>query len=348
MKHNGLMEALRTIGITLQKSRLECLSMLMLGMVEARTVNLKVVVGEVQSWAKEASVYRRAQRFFAEIELDGLLFTRLIVRLLAKERYVLCIDRTNWQLGCLNINILMVAVADDGLAIPLAFDLLNKAGNSNTLERTTLLEQVLQVIKAEQIEVLLADREFIGQAWFKFLCKQSIPFAIRIRENSLADEWFRLSCFFNTLGVADSKSLHHRYTICGSKLAVAATRSEDGQLVIIVSNRKPTWALKTYALRWQIESLFKALKSSGFKLEDTHLNDIDRLSTLVAVVSLAFFWALKVGHWLHQKQAIRLKSHGRRETSIFRLGFDFIRRAVTNLALDKQPLDATFRVLSCT
>ncbi len=195
MKHTGLVEALLAVSLGLHKSRLECLSMLMLGMVEASTVNLKTVVGTVQSQAQEDSVYRRTQRFFAELELDGLLFTKVMVKLLAKTRYTLCLDRTNWQFGVFDINILMVAVADQGIAIPLAFVLLERRGNSNTLERTQLLEQVLEVIKPEQIEVLLADREFIGQNWFTFLSDKNIPFAIRIRENSLADEWFRLSAF---------------------------------------------------------------------------------------------------------------------------------------------------------
>ena len=73
-----------------------------------------------------------------------------MVSLLAKTRYTLCLDRTNWQFGVFNINILMVAVADEGIAIPLAFVSLEKRGNSNTLERTQLLEQVLEVIKPEQ------------------------------------------------------------------------------------------------------------------------------------------------------------------------------------------------------
>ena len=348
MKHTGLVEALRAVGTGLHKSRLECLSMLMLGLVEAKTVNLKTVVGTMQSWAQEDSVYRRAQRFFAQIELDGVLFTRVMVSLLAKTRYTLCLDRTNWQFGVFNINILMVAVADEGIAIPLAFVLLEKRGSSNTLERTRLMEQVLKVIRPAQIEVLLADREFIGQDWFTFLSDKNIPFAIRIRENSLADEWFRLSAFFPHLKKAQKKCLHHRYKIYGCNLSVAATKSADNGLVIIVSNRKPAWALSTYAKRWQIESLFKALKSSGFGLEDTHLKDISRMTTLVAIVSLAFLWALKVGHWLHKQRPIRLKSHGRREKSMFRLGLDFIRRAVANLALDDRPLLSTFGLLSCT
>lgn len=43
-----------------------------------------------------------------------------------------------------------------------------------------------------------------------------------------------------------------------------------------------------------------------------------------------------------------VKSHGRREVSIFRLGLDFIRRALSNFALDPKPLRDTFRLLSCT
>ncbi len=256
MKHTGLVEALKEAGVNMHRSRLTFLSMLMLGIVEARTVNLKSVVGTVQSWAREASVYRRAQRFFAELELDETLFTHFMVKLLDKQRYTLCVDRTNWKFGSFNINILMIAIADEGIAIPLAFVLLSKRGNSNTLERTELLEQVLKVIKPERIEVLLADREFIGQDWFGFLVDHNIPFAIRIRENSLADNWFRLAAFFQQLEPLQTRSLHHRYKICGCELAVAATRSCDQQLVIIVTNRSPKEALSAYARRWREASLF--------------------------------------------------------------------------------------------
>lgn len=348
MKHSGLAKALKEVGVNLHQSRLNFLSMLLMGIVEARTVNLKTVVGTMQSWSQQASVYRRAQRFFAELELDETLFTSLMVGLLARERYTLCVDRTNWKFGRFDINILMIAVADEGVAIPLAFVLLTKRDNSNTLERTGLLEQVLQVIEAERIEVLLADREFIGQDRFEFLIDQNIPFAIRMRENSLADGWFRLSAFFQPLKPTQTRSLHHRYRICGCDLSVAATRSPDQELVIIVTNRQPSEALAIYAHRWQLESLFKALKSSGFNLEDTHLKDIERLSALIAVVSLAFLWALRVGHWQHRVKPIRIKPHGRREVSVFRLGLDFIRRAIANLALDTKPLDDAFRLLSCT
>ncbi len=243
---------------------------------------------------------------------------------------------------------MMIAVADKGIAIPLAFVLLAKQGNSNTLERTDLLEQVLKVIKPQQIKVLLADREFIGQDWFQFLIDKKVPFAIRVKKNGLLAGWIRLSFFFFELEPSQRKALKHRFVIYGCELAVAATHSVDSDRVIIVTNRKAIWALDQYVLRWEIESLFKALKSSGFKLEDSHLKDLERFCILIAIVSLSFLWTLKVGHWLHKRKPIRLKTHGRREKSFFRLGLDFIRRAITNLAFDSRPLNRAFKRLSCT
>ena len=32
--------------------------------------------------------------------------------------------------------------------------------------------------------MLLADREFVGEAWFRFLIEENIPFIIRVKKNS--------------------------------------------------------------------------------------------------------------------------------------------------------------------
>ena len=52
--------------------------------------------------------------------------------------------------------------------------------------------------------------------------------------------------------------------------------------------------------RQQTETAFKALKSSGFNIEDTHLKEIDRIEKLFAFVLIAFTWAYVVGNYLHQ------------------------------------------------
>jgi hypothetical protein len=61
---------------------------------------------------------------------------------------------------------------------------------------------------------------------------------------------------------------------------------------VIVSFNKPDNAQKIYKERRQIETAFRALKSSGFNMKNTHLTDIDRVDKLFAMVITAFTWAL--------------------------------------------------------
>ena len=65
--------------------------------------------------------------------------------------------------------------------------------------------------------------------------------------------------------------------------------------MIIVTQKAVETAISDYAKRWEIETLFGILKSRGFDLEETHLNEIERLSKLVALLTLAMCWAIVPG-----------------------------------------------------
>jgi hypothetical protein len=90
------------------------------------------------------------------------------------------------------------------------------------------------------------------------------------------------------------------------------------------------------------------LKSRGFNLEDTHLKEMERLSKLVALLTLAMGWAIRVGDWLTQQKAIPIKKHGRKAKSIFRVGCDYIREAMFNLNQPTSQLWRAIQFLSCT
>ncbi len=109
-------------------------------------------------------------------------------------------------------------------------------------------------------------------------------------------------------------------------------------------------ALELYAKRWAIETLFAGLKSRGFNLEETHMTNSERLSTLLNLLALAYLWAHLVGEWLAEQQAIALKTHGRKAKSTFRYGLDFIRKAALNLHSQKanDDLSDAIKILSCT
>ena len=43
---------------------------------------------------------------------------------------------------------------------------------------------------------------------------------------------------------------------------------------------------------------FRALKTSGFTIEDSHLTDLDMVKKLFIIVLLAFVWVYKAGIYL--------------------------------------------------
>src|SRR5690554_2581862 len=91
---------------------------------------------------------------------------------------------------------------------------------------------------------------------------------------------------------------------------------------------------------------FKAMKSSGFDIEKTHLKEIDRLEKLLLLVMIAFVWCYKVGIFLHSKTPIEVKTHGRKAKSIFKLGLDYLASCFLNA---KKQIDVPiFKFLSCT
>jgi hypothetical protein len=120
------------------------------------------------------------------------------------------------------------------------------------------------------------------------------------------------------------------------------------EFVIIASFNKQDQILINYKERWQIETMFQAMKTSGFNIKNTHLNNLERLSTLISVISIAFIWAYLAGIDEHEKTApIKIKKHGRRAFSFFKYGLIKIAHALSN-ALDISEFNKCVKVLSCT
>lgn len=71
----------------------------------------------------------------------------------------------------------------------------------------------------------------------------------------------------------------------------------------------------------QIETYFRAIKSSGFNLEKMHLQDPERIEKLILLVMIAFVWCYKIGIYLNQfVKPIQIKKHERKAKSIFKYG----------------------------
>ena len=134
----------------------------------------------------------------------------------------------------------------------------------------------------------------------------------------------------------------------GQWVYIAALRLEDHSLLVVATQKAPQSAITDYAKRWGIETLFGIFKTRGFCLESTHLVDSERLSKLLALLSLALCWTLLAGEWLHQLKPLSIKKHGRRAKSLFRYGFDYLRNIMLNLEQKMADFLNALQFLSCT
>lgn len=344
-------------GKSLNLSRIKLMSYMLHALCVVQTVSLNKLAAAMPTPVDRDSNLRRLQRFLAHYALDLDLVARMIFSLLPfKEGLVLSMDRTNWKFGEVDINILMLGVTYKGIAFPLLFRLIPKRGNSNWAERKEIMERFIRLFGQECIDCLVADREFVGKEWIGWLNDNRIRYYIRIRQNfwlhnpgtgAKVRAWW----LFNNLKLGEEKVLHKLFLhkeeyvyLAGSKL-----KNSDGEveLQILICFNRPECALASYRRRWEIETAFRAMKSSGFNMEDTHLRNIDRIERLVAMVCVALVWAYLVGdHKDLNIKPIKILKHGRRAKSLVKYGLEEISN--TLLRTEYCPKFNVFKFLSCT
>jgi Transposase DDE domain len=318
------------------KARIKFVARVLLALFSQRTVNLARLATAFSGAASEAAHYKRLQRFLHHFEVPYAQVARFVIKLLGESGpYTLALDRTNWKIGSLNVNILLLSVVWRDIGFPLVWCVLPHAGNSDTRERITLLEIFIDLFGVPAIQCLLGDREFVGKAWFTFLKTKRIPFQMRLKKDTQVKngrgQFVPAWRLFTTTRINQVRVVPEARWMWGLELYLSGCKLKHGEWLILVSAAYRDDPAMQYAERWGIETLFGALKTRGFNLEDTRLTDEARLSRLFALLALAFTWAFLVGQWQAVVKKLKLKKHGYPSKSIFRLGLDLLCRLVTNL-----------------
>ena len=343
-------------GESLNLARIKFIGLFITALCSAQTVCFEKLAVCFDHKAKVSSSLRRIQRFFSEYDLDIDLIAKLIYSLLPHDPpYTLAMDRTNWKFGKANINFLVIAIVYDGVAFPILFKLLPKFGNSSTQERINIMNHYIKLFGKDSIGCFLADREFIGESWVKYLNKNKIRYHIRIRNNFLTinkknQRKYNVSKLFSHLKHNQSDYYRHVFYMGKQKCFISGSlaKNKEGkpELQIIISYKNQHLAQESYKQRWQIETAFRALKSSGFNLEDTHLKEPERIEKLLALVLIAYVWAYKTGIFLNEIVPIKVKKHKRRAKSLFKYGLEHLANLIFSNNVESFKLCCNF--LSCT
>lgn len=307
---------------------------LIIGLLSTTHVWHKRIVEAMMNANQIESDIRSTQRFFSNTSVDYHQYSRMIYDMLKLNgKITIILDRTNWKFGRIHINIFVATVLckvegqDQSFAVPIVWNVLDKAGISHTQERKKLMRELLAIVGSENIEVVLADREFIGHEWIQFLLENSIPFIIRIRNDMyVIHDGKRVNASHLFAGIQYKEKWIYNVTLNGIPVKLAGTRSIEGELVVVIASMEVTGdLLSQYRLRWLIELFFKSIKTRGFNIEDTHMTDPARIKILFALISYATVLAVQAGIIRNSVKKIKIKNHGRPTYSLFTYGLDLWR-----------------------
>lgn len=326
------------------------LATLVIWIIKYRTVNLTKLIVCLWVRTKQSSRYRKLQRFFWNVRFNERLLAKFLAGFAWKGPWVLSMDRTNWKYGKVNINILTIWIVYKWISIPILRRLLDKRWNSHTEERIEIVWKFIEIFKKEDIGLLLADREFIGKEWLMWLLSSRISFIIRVRNNTKVEGywWERqiLNSFKNDKRYSP-KALRRKRKIWWIDLYITWMKTKD-EYLIVVSDKYVEDAIKAYWERREIETLFWCLKTRWFCFEETHLQDRERIWTMMWVLCIAFVWSHAVWEEREKQEPIKIKKHGRKAVSIFRYGLQLLRDFFENIWKESTGLEWTLDVLYCT
>jgi transposase len=252
------------------------------------------------------------------------------------------------------VNILVLSVTYHSLSIPLFWTVIDEKGCSDDGERKAVLEKFIAEFGAESIRFVTADREFCSKQWLKYLIENEISYRLRIKAHyqisNSRGTLVRASRLCRTLRINERRELKGRRKLWSNSVYVAVCKKEDGDNVLVISSEESGKILLEYGERWKIETLFGVLKTRGFRLEDTHLTETERVSKLLSLLTIAVSWAMLAGELQSQEQPLKHKKHGNLEKSVFRLGFEVLRNCFCQMTTNfrqKQRFKQLTLLLSC-
>ena len=304
------------------------LQLLILLLQHHRNVRLADLANRFPQPIKSKSRVRNLQRFLELPQLSAKLLWFPIVKQILKQDFrsrsanrkqrrhssrlklihqgylLLVLDRTQWK----ERNLMVLSLAWGRHAMPVYWQMLSKKGMSCLAEQKRILTPVLRLVRSYPV-LVLGDREFHSVQLAHWLHQRNVDFALRQKKSTCIEDDDAVYRALKDLGIKPGVSRFYA-NICCTKahqlgnLNVAAywkrkyrdKRVKEPWYILTSLNSLPQ-TLSCYKARWGIETLFRDLKTGGYNLENTKVNE-RRLLALVLLISIAYTLATLQGESL--------------------------------------------------
>jgi len=272
---------------------------------------------------------------------------------LAHQRVQLLMDRV---LISDQHNILVVSVGFRRRSIPLVWKALDHRGSSNLTDQQGLIQAAVALLPPDVRISVHGDSEFRSQELFGWLRTHGYDAMLGVDG--------RVWVYDTLQGTDAGQPLANRLTALPPQTQTGRKRKhrtspvtyladvymvkevrngpvniiawwerdDDGKVVLhaVMTNLPATSRTKALGKRrmW-IETAFRDWQSGGFHLDETGIDDRDRLARLLLVLALAYLWLVSLGRWVVKRSYRRRIDDGSARQwhfSLFQLGVGWMER----------------------
>ena len=311
---------------------LKTLAWLISGIVGSQRTNYRAIAKKAPDGNKVESRIKRFSRWVINDRVDFETYfapyaLALLVSL-AQQPLALALDGSGVGRGC---QALVISVIYGRRALPVGW-LVVKGGKGHLSEANhlALVAQVAELVPPEATVIFLGDGEFDGvrlqakvdQLGWHYVCRTAKDIVLTEMEEEFTVQELGLRPG-QLIALPEVAFTRERY---GPVQVVAWWAKGEAQPIFLVTNMElAAEACWWYKKRFRIETFFSDQKSRGFHLHKSHLDDPDRLATLMMAACLAYIWIVYLG-WYAQQTGWDKVIHrtDRCDLSLFQLGLDLL------------------------
>ena len=355
--YDSIRAALRQHLPTVIDSQIESLGLAIVGAVQSMSSQIAKIARAMPLDTTAQAKEQRLRRLLSNERLTQTEHYHPIVKQalhgLAHQRVQLLMDRV---LISDQHNILVVSVGFRRRSIPLVWKALSHRGSSNLTDQQELIEAAVALLPGDVRISVHGDSEFRSQALFGWLRAHGYDALLGLdgrvwvydtAEGTDAGEQLVNRVTPLPPQTETGRKRKHRTSPVTYLAAVYAVqelrngpiniiawweRDDDGKVVLhAVMTNLPANA-RTKALgkrRMWIETVFRDWQSGGFHLDETGIDDRERLARLLIVLAVAYLWLVCLGRWVVKRGYRRRIDDGSARQwhfSLFQLGVGWMER----------------------
>ena len=311
---------------------LKTLAWLISGIVGSQRTHYRAIAKKAPDGNKVESRIKRFSRWVVNDRIDGKTYfapyALALVVSLATRPLAVVIDGSCVGRGC---QALVISVVYGRRALPLGW-LVVKGGKGHLAEEShvTLVEQVAELVPPGATTIFLGDGEFDGvrlqeridELGWQYVCRTAKDIVLTEAGEEFTGQELGLRPG-QLIALPEVAFTRARY---GPVQVVVWWAKDEAHPLFLVTNMElAAEACGWYKKRFRIETFFSDQKSRSFHLHKSHLDDPDRLATLMIAACLAYIWIVYLGQMAQQTGWDKvIHRTDRCDLSLFQLGLDLL------------------------